>query len=483
MKKYILYTLLTVASEILYSQSINFIKQITNNNLANSCSSIKQDYNGNYFLLKGVLDTETTTVTNKSILKLDKNGNKKDSLSLDTILNRDNFVLTYIEKKGNNFLFWTTLSDSTYNYLYIKIIDTVLNTLEEKIIDTIPSNEFLCWHIYTSSLHHIFLTITEEGTWWRYYLYETDDDFNLIRKINPDFRDGFYVSISEIPIDSSYLITSRNWILKTNNNFNNFDTIVNRWQTELVETYNYTKSFSDSTYLESSTCVVSGSPELFPHPGFFVRTSNAVIIDTIAIPVNYSDNRLTQLPDFIDYISPDTIFYCAIADYKDWEYAENSQFFIAKLDLKGNIFWQRFFGGNGNYRNGSITATSDGGCIVQWNYWNWQYYPGDWRISNIILIKTDKYGNAPVGIDENSLVNEKQVLVYPNPAGDFINFETGFYNDLKLEIYNSTGQLLMVKNLKQGKNQISISNLPGGACFYRILYGNIKLENGTFLKL
>jgi len=102
---------------------------------------------------------------------------------------------------------------------------------------------------------------------------------------------------------------------------------------------------------------------------------------------------------------------------------------------------------------------------------------------DVLVVKTDKYGNAPVGINENSLVNEKQVLVYPNPAGDFINFETGFYNDLKLEIYNSTGQLLMVKNLKQGKNQISISNLPGGACFYRILYGNIKLENGTFLKL
>ncbi len=483
MKKYIMLIVLIIVSKMLFAQTINFINELTNNDLINSCTSVKQGTNSNYYLLYGVLNPGTQTVTNKIILRLNNNGERIDSINVDILFNFNNYVLTQIEKANNNFIYWTTLSDNVNNYLFVKVFDTALNTIAEKIIDTISVNEFVCWHITTSNNHHVFLTLTkEENAWYRYLIYETDQAFNLIRKINPDYRDGYYVSITEMTKDSSYLITSKNWIIKSDNSFSYFDTIVNRWQTELIETYNFTKRYSDSSYIESSSCIISGWPEQYPYPGFFLRTVNAEILDTIAIPIEYPDNRLTQLSDFIDYVTPDTLFYCAVADYKDWEFPLNSQFVIAKLNINGEIFWQKFFGGNGNYRNGTLAATSDGGCIIQWNYWDWEKYPADWHSSNIIIFKTDKYGNAPVGIKE-IVADEKQFPIYPNPASDFINFETGLYKNVTLQIFNSTGQFLLEKKLKQGKNTIPLNKFPYGIYFYRLLNKEAFLENGSFIKL
>jgi hypothetical protein len=219
-----------------------------------------------------------------------------------------------------------------------------------------------------------------------------------------------------------------------------------------------------------------------PYPGFLVRTKSAGIIDSIIFITPFELNKTTPFYNFLDFLTPDTMYYCALADFQSYWDTANSRILLAKVNLNGDIYWQKYFGNDANYCSGSVAATRDGGCLIQWGFWDWVTYPGNPYNENILLIKVDKNGNAPFGIDENDNTSGKQILVYPNPASEFINFETGLYSNLTLQIYMESGQLLYESVLKQGKNTVQLSGFKNGLYFYRILKKDIALENGLFVK-
>ncbi|MCD4745053.1 MAG: T9SS type A sorting domain-containing protein, partial [Bacteroidales bacterium] len=59
----------------------------------------------------------------------------------------------------------------------------------------------------------------------------------------------------------------------------------------------------------------------------------------------------------------------------------------------------------------------------------------------------------------------KQILVYPNPVKNEVKFVLGFYCDLELNIYNSTGQLVINHELPHTQT-INIAHLPKGLYVY-----------------
>ncbi len=470
-------------SSVFYSfgqeQFVSVLSGINNTNFSNCVRECGTNY---YISLESY--SAALNQTSKNIYKIDNEGRKKDSLNFTEINGSKTISPCYINNDKSHLCISTTLADNNHNFLYAAIFDTSFFILNEKIIDTLVSNEFLLRHITIKSKKHIFLTgsYNNSNYMWSYFVYETDTNFNLIKKLNTGFSDGGLeicamngASIVENYIDSGYIVTTYNWIIKIDKNLTSLDTISLNNHVFPYQTFNNSLFYNDSLYFENVNYSVFVPPSnLKDFTKIVLKNHNSQVKDSLLFITPYNDNRVTQYHDFLSFINPDTLYYCFIADYDSY----NNYVALVKAGPGGQIFWQKYIGGSSNFLNPSVSATTDGGAIIQCMFMN----NFDNR-QDVLVVKTDKYGNAPVGINENSLVNEKQVLVYPNPAGDFINFETGFYNDLKLEIYNSTGQLLMAQNLKQGKNQISISKLPGGACFYRILYGNIKLENGTFLKL
>jgi len=85
------------------------------------------------------------------------------------------------------------------------------------------------------------------------------------------------------------------------------------------------------------------------------------------------------------------------------------------------------------------------------------------------------------GCNSNS-ISENQwtgnVDIYPNPATDFIHFSFDRYSEEReLSIYNSLGQHILTKEIKDVNNQIKLSELKNG--LYQIL---IKGEEGVYRK-
>jgi hypothetical protein len=467
-----------------FSQPVSFIKKLTGNHLENWSDAIVQGQNGHYYL--SLLSQSYSPVYNrKIILHCNEWGNKVDSIKVDTLLNMVNDYQGPVFKFKNYFLYYATLRDSLHDYFYIRVFDQNLQTITEKIVDTLLPNQYILYHIENKKGNHIFLSLIKESiSVWDYLLYETDSNFNLINKANTNFKDVFTSSFVEIPADSSYLITTRNWILKTNYNFSYFDTIVDRWQAgENYVGWSKTKKFNDSLYFESDVTVsaIVGS-NIYDYPGFFVRTKNAEKIDTFSFPISSEQNDITQAIDFFDFTSPDTLFYCSGAFSIDPAFPDNSGIMIAKFNMNQTVYWQKYYGFDGNYWSGSISATQDGGCITLWSFYDWVMNPTNSNTHNLIMIKTDKYGNAPTGIDDNIKASDKQILVYPNPAVSMVHFQTGLYYKLQLQIYNINGQLQNEKVLLQGENSLDVSRYSSGIYFYRIIYKDRFLESGKFVK-
>jgi hypothetical protein len=84
------------------------------------------------------------------------------------------------------------------------------------------------------------------------------------------------------------------------------------------------------------------------------------------------------------------------------------------------------------------------------------------------------YVATPVGIEE--LVENNNILLYPNPTSGIANLNLDLKNDLTLEIFNSLGARVLQENILN--NSIDLSLLPEGIYYYRIKENNrIKTNN------
>jgi len=477
MKKLSLFVFISVFGLISGTQAQTFVKKITTKHYCD-CFTVKEGCN-HYFYLSTIHEALTDDTSFQIIYKVDEHGNLRDSLDLTHIMGMKNYgSFFYIENYQNNMFYAGKLHDSAHNYLYAQIFDTALNVVKEAIIDTMGDSTYILNHLVNSKGNHVFLggTIHHSNNWWNFTIYETDTNFQLLRKIDPFFSDGDCstcmldnVGFVEMKADSSYIITSYKWIIKTNNSFSQIDTLSANQYIMLYNSFHNTVKLNDSIYFED---VFYDYPPLYTKTYTFLNKYNkkGIKIDSIMIETPYDDNRVTEWHDFMSFRNPDTLFYCFAANYL------GPCFGVVKMSPNGNIYWQKYVSLANSDPFGSIAATSDGGCILQWEAGaSPMYYRTIW------LIKIDKDGDI-TGINENKIIGDKQILVYPNPADDQINFETGLYKDLDIKIYNINGQLQTETKLSQGSNTIDINKFASGIYFYKIWDKGRFIEDGKFVK-
>jgi hypothetical protein len=83
--------------------------------------------------------------------------------------------------------------------------------------------------------------------------------------------------------------------------------------------------------------------------------------------------------------------------------------------------------------------------------------------------------DSPLNIGD---ISRESILIYPNPTYDIINIVT--YKEMKLEIYDSSGRLVVLvrpEYLSNGNNQLDVSQLPVGVYNF-----NITCDNNTISK-
>ena len=131
-------------------------------------------------------------------------------------------------------------------------------------------------------------------------------------------------------------------------------------------------------------------------------------------------------------------------------------------------------GGNGVYTNYEIQSTPTVILIAPdrtiLEHWIWK--PTQENINAAIIAA----GGSMVGIDDEPLTHDEDILIYPNPASDRVNVQLEVQDAAiyQLEIYNLSGTRIHQSSsarLTAGKRVLSaeLGDLPEGTYFIRII--------------
>lgn len=150
------------------------------------------------------------------------------------------------------------------------------------------------------------------------------------------------------------------------------------------------------------------------------------------------------------------------------------------INSDGSLDWQHFYKGDVNYMPYKLLPTSDKGFLIVSNKYDWNDPIPNQRDVHILKVdSTGWYQGMPIGSTE--FEKPKQILVYPNPVKDQVNFVLGYYKDLNLEIYNSNGTKVLNGNIEHTMT-FDLAHLTKGLYVY-ILSGKYGfVEKGKLVK-
>jgi hypothetical protein len=428
------------------------------------------------------------------ILKLDSNLNLIDSFKLNTYNKKgfkywvSNFFYynNQIIAFGNAFdsvslmtQIWFSKFDDDLTIIYDTIIENsnaTANLFNYKILIT-SQNKLLITNQYVPAIHDSTNTM----------VWLLDSVFNIIKENEFHTKVGFEgFSVVELPSIQSFHIITQNEITKINSNDLSYDTIVWKVEDEYTQWMSVggALAINDSIYIQT---------RLFPFYNFtnykhgynifiYNRNKNGVIKDSILIG-NQQESFYKTSTKNIDFFTKDSIFVTGMNFSLDSNFASNEDntIFLWNISFNGQINWQKYYTAAGlKVLVNDITKTSDGGCILVGKIWDWQINP--FFNSDIFFLKLDRNGNIVGSQGINAAITQNEILVYPNPAKDYLNFDMGLYRDFQLSVYNQLGQILLQKNFTTGNITINIRDFTTGIYFYKLLTKNGKVISGKFVK-
>ena len=152
--------------------------------------------------------------------------------------------------------------------------------------------------------------------------------------------------------------------------------------------------------------------------------------------------------------STNNLYHCCVLGiHEGWPYIPLTVI-VTKIDEDFNIVWEKRLLTGLGYSPYSITATSDGGCIVV----GWVYDFNSEQRLDLFALKVNADGT--VGLDE--LQEENMAFVYPNPAKVTIRIRG--VEAKETMVFNSLGQCIMSFR----GNEANVEDLSAGVYLLRI---------------
>ncbi|HRD39223.1 MAG TPA: T9SS type A sorting domain-containing protein, partial [Bacteroidia bacterium] len=91
--------------------------------------------------------------------------------------------------------------------------------------------------------------------------------------------------------------------------------------------------------------------------------------------------------------------------------------------------------------------------------------------------------NVGIGINEVSLVNPNDVIVFPNPAKDFISIKINDAYKFDVTITDVLGKTILSKSDNFERTQFNVADLPSGIYFCEIKIRNKNSEQSVYKKI
>jgi photosystem II stability/assembly factor-like uncharacterized protein len=164
-----------------------------------------------------------------------------------------------------------------------------------------------------------------------------------------------------------------------------------------------------------------------------------------------------------------------------------------KIDstLGFDIYCIRYTDANNLYvvgNGGGIAKTSDGG-----NTWSTDVSGTTLNLNKIILVngKAIAIGdsgtilmktNIPIGI-ENQISTENIITLFPNPTNNELTIQINSAGVFRFELYNTLGEIVLTKTVKDNLNAIDLSVCPKGTYVYKLIAPDKHLiKTGKIIK-
>jgi len=477
--KYVFLLIFSLFISDITAQEISFLKHFNFAEYGHPESIVQQG--NNYLLLAYEYSPPNYHGHQHIIYKIDgATGSCQDSTYLSDIIGYEQRRCCLMKKNNDSILISGSYEKNSMYYIYTGMVQSSNLSFTPIVIDSLPYETVVHTYLINSIGNLVIMTINPDtsGFLVNYGLYELDSSFTVVKHVITTHKDGYLAGIAETKNDSCYLLSSTNWTVKVNYDFEITDTLLE----DVISYVGYLKQYNPNTFFSNWFLYVNGDP---PQDlgdrfiGLFKYTSNGVCIDTFVYGMPEKDQDNSQV-GFLDFKTNDTLFSCGIAGYIDPDMAYDNWMDIVKMDSSGNIIWQKFLGYDANYLFCTIAATDDGGCIVAYAYWDWRTQMN--KKTDIIVVKLDKYGNSPVGISEPVFRKNGRVSVYPNPALVDLNILIKGVTNAEIILSDLTGRVCHRQHLSGQCNRLDISSFSSGIYFYSVFSGQTVIGQGKFVK-
>lgn len=506
MKRFIVLLSIIILGTTLFSQSTYFNKILTPFSGPNTLKSVVQA-DSFYYVFSFRIDTTWSWRYDIILLKIDMQGNMVDTAVIGMPYHSYNAVQgnSLIKLSDGNLLACGATRDtSDIIFAYLFKFNSNLDTLWSKqyahpdtlaasqpgaevlnyfyAVKETPDNGFIIAGNYNKDC------ISGE---YRSYIMKTDSVGNM--EFLKRYTNYYTFYDIELAADSGYFIpTTLNGsgnlnVIKTNK----FGEI--QWTT-VINTQSYPFYPLDIVLLDSNTLIACSANlyDLVYHKRSLVITridlsSQAKIWEKEYFSfVNLDSYSYTQSIS-IEKTLDGNIVVGSTALISDGITASPSRGFLFKLNPNGDSLWMRNYG-IGVFEDNCVfndfVATSDGGFIGVGYRFSQITGQMDW------IIKLDSFGcDTPgchtVGIN-NVKTEEARFTIYPNPAHEYVTIEFPNYlkHKSKLQIYNSTGQLVYENRIDKSTKtkRINLNGFKQGIYFFEIKDNYGFVGSGKFIK-
>jgi hypothetical protein len=154
-----------------------------------------------------------------------------------------------------------------------------------------------------------------------------------------------------------------------------------------------------------------------------------------------------------------------------------SDAWIVKLNPSGSISWEQSYGGSSNDEADAIQQTSDGGYIFcGFSFSNNGDVSGNHGLEDLWVVKL-----SPVTAVKDD-PNETGLTIFPNPAVDHMQVRIDDSNpNVQTTLIDVLGRPVLVRKMKNDGN-IDVSNLPPGVYIVQVMTGDGKMYENKIVK-
>ena len=422
------------------------------------------------------------------LLNVDSTGQFIDSLVYNSSDNYNYFGVAILYSINDSVYICTRVCEDENEFHYFNIIkfDNNFNTILDTIVGSTIADQYIFYYLLTFD-NKIVINVSETVN-NSFYLYEYDLFIDSL-SYHPIIDTGgliyqWPVITHDIPDINRYQVYM----------FDAYKTIfgVNRINYTIEETYSYfpdnflpktsVNGFNDSTYLVAGQLTDYSSGDVRFIPAFFEIDFQGNLLSYNEIDLQ--NDTSTYLTGKCFVTSSDRIYIAETYNYTNIPpftiIPEQRWIWLMCLYPDGTLDWQRFYKGEVNYMPYKLLPTNDGGLLIVSNKYDWNDPVPYQRDVHILKVdSTGWYQGLTTGLPEQT--KENQILVYPNPASDYVHFAFGYYSNLQIAIYSSQGQQVFTGQFAK-KATIDISLLPAGIYTYTINNDNGFFERGKIIK-